>query len=151
MGGRRSTSFVREEALGLLLALWFAGALCAPAMAQPDDPCEDPSLLPQLEMNICLERFYQAADVELNRIWPEARATAKVFDADTPLGFEKGADAALLVSQRAWLAYRDSQCALAGFEARPGSSLHGMLLWTCMWELTDQRTKQLNEFIDSHH
>ena len=53
----------------------------------------------------------------------------------------KGADKALLAAQRAWIAYRDSQCELAGFEAR-GGSMEPMLVSGCLADLTRKRARR---------
>ena len=51
-----------------------------------------------------------------------------------------------LPAQRGWIAYRDGQCELAGFEAR-GGSMEPMLVSGCLADLTRKRTKELKEFI----
>ena len=48
--------------------------------------------------------------------------------------------------QRGWIAYRDGQCELYGFEAR-GGSMEPMLVSGCKADMTRARTKELREFI----
>jgi uncharacterized protein YecT (DUF1311 family) len=115
----------------------------APAFAQEDIDCNN--AIAQQDMNYCAEKDFEAADAELNAIWKEAKAAAKAMDAE----FEepmKGAEKALIAGQRGWIAYRDGQCELAGWEAH-GGSMEPMLVSDCEAELTRIRTKELKDFI----
>ena len=123
----------------LLVALT-AFAVATPTLAQS-----------QADVKIQVARDAYAADVALNA---QYRATMAVMakddavrNADLKQGIEKPDgdptyQAALLASQRAWLAYRDAECRLAGFEYRGGSSesLAGGL---CVVTLTKARTAEL--------
>ena len=128
----------------LLFAALAVLSLCLPASAQEDVDCEN--AMTQAEMNYCEAQSYQAADAELNAVWDEARAAAKETDASLHDDL-KGADAALLAGQRGWLAYRDGQCELSGFEAR-GGSMEPMLVSGCLRELTEKRTEELRRYIE---
>ena len=99
----------------------------------------------QQDMNNCAASDYEAADAELNAVWKQARAVAKDLDAELSDDL-KGADKALLAGQRGWIAYRDGQCELAGFEAR-GGSMEPMLVSGCLADLTRKRTQELKQFI----
>ncbi len=118
-------------------------AVASPAAAQDEIDCEN--AMAQQDMNACAYKDYEAADAELNAVWKQARATAKDLDAELS-GDLKGAEKALLAGQRGWIAYRDGQCDLAGFEAR-GGSMEPMLVSGCLADLTRKRTKELQEFI----
>lgn len=122
--------------------LLLASAL--PAIAQEDIDCSN--AMAQQEMNYCAAKDLEAADTELNAVWKEARAAAKAIDAEQTEEYWKGADKALLAGQRGWIAYRDGQCELYGFEAR-GGSMEPMLVSGCKAEMTRARTKELREFI----
>lgn len=124
--------------LATLLAL-----AAAPAAAQEVD-CQNAEA--QQDMNICAAQDYDAADAELNRVWKDAVARARVVDADQE-GNLKGAEQALKAGQRGWIAYRDGQCTLAGFEAR-GGSMEPMLVSNCLAGLTRARTKELADFVE---
>jgi len=118
--------------------------LAGPAAAQEDKvDCEN--AMAQQDMNYCANQDYEAADKELNAVWAEAKQTAKDLDAELSEDL-KGAEKALLAGQRAWIAYRDGQCELAGFEAR-GGSMEPMLVSGCLADLTRRRTRELNAFI----
>ena len=120
--------------------------LCAaaPAFAQDDIDCNN--AVAQQDMNYCAAKDFETADAELNAVWKDAKATAKEMDAefDEPM---KGAEKALVAGQRGWIAYRDGQCELAGWEAH-GGSMEPMLVSGCMAELTRARTKELKDFIE---
>jgi uncharacterized protein YecT (DUF1311 family) len=116
----------------------------SPAATQDEEvDCEN--AMAQQDMNACAAKDYEAADVELNAVWKKARAAAKEMDAEYSDDL-KGADDALVAAQRGWIAYRDGQCDLAGFEAR-GGSMEPMLVSGCLADLTRKRTKELQEFI----
>ena len=123
-------------------ALALLCAAAAPAAAQDDIDCSNQ--MAQQVMNICAARDYEAADAELNAVWKQARAVAKDLDAELSDDL-KGADKALLAGQRGWIAYRDGQCELAGFEAR-GGSMEPMLVSGCLADLTRKRKQELKQF-----
>jgi uncharacterized protein YecT (DUF1311 family) len=116
--------------------------LSYPVFAQ-NDQIDCANATAQADMNICAARDYEAADKELNAVWKEAHAAAKETDADQPKEW-KGAEKALLAGQRGWIAYRDGQCELAGFEAR-GGSMEPMIVSGCKADLTRARTKELRD------
>ncbi len=74
------------------------------AFAEDDVDCENAQN--QMEMNFCAAQDFQTADADLNALWKDARAAAKSLDAEQSAEL-KGAVAALLAAQRAWITYRD--------------------------------------------
>jgi uncharacterized protein YecT (DUF1311 family) len=102
----------------------------------------------QLEMTYCSEQEYDAADKLLNRQYQAARKTMKAWDADADLSGSEGADAALLKSQRAWIAYRDSQCEFYGFQGH-GGSIEPQLIYDCQRDLTVKRTAEIKELSEA--
>lgn len=131
-------------------------ALCAVALAglgssawaqeEPQPDCENP--MTQLDMNICAGEDFSQADAALNAVYGDV--TAAMRDKDSELEELSpdlvGAVDALKKAQRAWIAYRDGHCELAGFEAR-GGSMESMLVSGCMAELTRARTKELESLL----
>ncbi len=109
-----------------LLLPW---ALCAPlaaaAASDPDWPrsCDEN----QQTMNACAYQRAEKADRELNALYGPL---AKGEDTD---GRKK-----LLAAQRAWIQYRDLECAYEGAEAE-GGSLQPQLIADCRNTLTRQR------------
>lgn len=102
----------------------------------------------QTEMNACAYQDWEAADAVLNALWPQARAVTKAQDADLPEEL-KGADQALLNAQRAWIAFRDAQCASEGFAMRGGSA-EPLLIYGCMASLTEDRVEDLRAVIEGY-
>lgn len=129
----------------LMLAATFlllSAPLAAAQDGEPEVDCENAQA--QIEMNICADRDYQAADGELNAAYKAAMAAAREMDEQAGEMGEHyvGAVDALKRAQRAWIGYRDGQCELAGFEAR-GGSMEPMLVSGCLADLTRKRTAEL--------
>ncbi|UCI08623.1 lysozyme inhibitor LprI family protein [Mesorhizobium sp. B1-1-8] len=100
----------------------------APAAWAEDCDRNDDS---QSMMNICADADFQAADARLNAAYKELVGRNDVKS-----------NKLLQTAQRAWIAFRDAECAYstAGSE---GGSIHPMELSQCLTELTNARTKQL--------
>ncbi len=126
----------------ILLALFAAQAATAP---------ECTKFSTQSELNACAAIRYRDADKELNAVWPAARRAMRDIDREAGRYGDQdrraGYDATLLASQRAWLRYRDAQCALAGYSAR-GGSMEPMLVNGCKAQLTSARILFLRDLID---
>jgi uncharacterized protein YecT (DUF1311 family) len=125
--------------------------LCCTASAdaqQPEPDCR--KAVTQMDLNICADQDYRAADAELNKTYRLAVAAMQATDkelGDIDSAYA-GALEALKKAQRAWIGYRDGQCELAGFEAR-GGSMGPMLISGCLAELTRKRTAELKELMES--
>ncbi len=131
---------MRLAAVVLLLSV-----LPVTSLAQ-ESTCEEAQT--QAEMNACAYQDWEAADAALNALWPQARAVMKAQDADLPDEL-KGADQALLNAQRAWIAFRDAQCASEGFAMRGGSA-EQLLIYGCMASLTEDRVEDLRAVIEGY-
>jgi uncharacterized protein YecT (DUF1311 family) len=127
----------------LLAAFVLVFAAASPAAAQDEIDCEN--AMAQQDMNACEAKDYEAADAELNAVWKQARGAAKDLDAELSEDL-KGAEDALIAGQRGWIAYRDGQCELKGFDER-GGSMEPMVVSGCLADLTRKRTKELKEFM----
>jgi uncharacterized protein YecT (DUF1311 family) len=90
----------------------------------------------QSEMNREAAEEADAADKELNQVYKELMAT-----------LDDEGKALLKASQRAWIAYRDAECAFAADEVR-GGSMAPLLYSTQMTALTDERTAVLLERLE---
>ncbi|MFZ2997061.1 lysozyme inhibitor LprI family protein [Sphingobium sp.] len=118
----------------MLLILLAAAASCANAQTQS-------------QMTQCAAQAYASADAAMTRQWKVTQAAMKRLDArDTSRGGGFGYAAALLASQRAWLAYRDRQCVIAAGEFA-GGSMQPMAAAQCKERLTHARTKELKALI----
>ena len=115
----------------------FAGAAfllplaCADARAAGSVDCKHAVV--QADMNVCADRDYQKADALLNATFKDATKDADARTLDL-----------LRKAQRAWIAFRDAECAYqtAGDE---GGSIQPMDYSLCMTRLTKLRTQQLKE------
>lgn len=134
---------MRLASPGAALALClFLGAGAAAAAGADDLDCSN--AMTQSDMTACSQEDYEAADVALNAAYRKTMARAQAMDKDfAEIGEGMvGAVDALKAAQRAWIAYRDAQCELAGFEAR-GGTMEPMLVAGCLAELTTKRTDEL--------
>lgn len=114
------------------------------AAAQGEPDCKAPQT--QADMTICAGKDYDKADKQLNVEYQKLRKLLserdKAADADG-----KGATDALVTAQRAWVAFRDANCALAGFQAR-GGSMEPMLISACLADMSGKRAEELKSLTD---
>ena len=124
-----------------------AALLLAQAAAVPVD-CS--GAITQQDMNWCATQDFFKADAALNAQWEITAAAMRERDADTQTldDGRLGYFAQLLAAQRAWLEFRDAHCASAGYAAR-GGSMEPMLVALCRTDLTEQRTRQLQELLEA--
>lgn len=128
------------RAAAFALALW--------PLAAPAQPVNCANAMAQADLNACAAQDWQAADDQLNAVWPKARAALKAMDADLPDEL-KGGEQALLEAQRAWIIFRDAQCKAEGFPMRGGSA-EPLLVYGCMTELTRHRTEVLTRLTEGY-
>ena len=124
-------------------------ALLVLAQASPDPAWNCAQPVAQQEMNWCAAREYERADAIMNRQWSTTAAEMKRRDVngEYPRDARQGFFATLLDAQRAWLKYRDAQCASEGYLFR-GGSMEPLLVSTCRTRLTEERTQQLRYLIE---
>ncbi|TIU49023.1 MAG: lysozyme inhibitor LprI family protein [Mesorhizobium sp.] len=115
---------MRRIFLSAVLAVLAASAA---ARAQECDRSDDS----QQMMNICAGEDYQAADAKLNA------AYQALIGSD-----DAGGKRLLQVAQRAWISFRDAECA-HNTAASAGGSIHAMEVSQCLTRLTNDRIKQL--------
>ena len=128
----------------MLSATFLAGA--QDAWAQEDPNCAEP--VTQRDMNACADIEYDKADKDLNAAYKQLRT--KMSDWDKSADEEsKGAVDALVAAQRAWVAFRDANCEVAGFEAR-GGTMESMLVSSCLADMSTKRAAELRELSDSY-
>jgi uncharacterized protein YecT (DUF1311 family) len=120
--------------------------LDAPTSAQQPRPdCKEPQT--QADMTICAGLDLADADTALNAQYQVTRKTLKERDAGVSTEL-KGGEEALIKAQRAWLSYRDAQCASVGFQAR-GGSMEPMRVSSCEADLTRKRTAELKALVNN--
>jgi uncharacterized protein YecT (DUF1311 family) len=96
--------------------------------------CNNPQT--QSEMNICASIAYQNADRKLNQVYrqllPKLSAARK----------QK-----LISTQQAWIKFRDSSCEFET-SAYEGGSIAPMIYSNCLADVTEQRTKDLQRYLE---
>ncbi len=118
----------RSHVLGGLVA----GLLAVPAFA---DGCDD--AMSQFDMTACHGDAFKVADKALNATY--RRIEGRLRD-------DPQTKKLLVAAQRAWIAFRDAQCAFSASDAA-GGSIHPMTVSICLTDLTTARTRQLATFL----
>lgn len=116
------------------------------AMAQ-DSNCTDPQT--QAEMNICSFEAFEAADAQLNKLWPQvlerARSTDEFIRESDPDAATAEQD--MLDAQRAWIRYRDGHCSSQTLRYY-GGSIAPLMRNSCAAELTQTRVEQFETYLE---
>ncbi|WP_279483126.1 lysozyme inhibitor LprI family protein [Aureimonas sp. SK2] len=110
----------------LALAAIALAAVTLPATAEEID-CTDPQT--QTDMTLCAQADLDTADERLNALYATMRERLKGDDAKLTL---------LRDAQRAWVAYRDAECAFQS-SAVEGGSAQPMVEAQCATEKTTRR------------
>jgi uncharacterized protein YecT (DUF1311 family) len=94
------------------------------------------SLQTQTDLTLCAAKYFEEADARLNETFN--RLSAKLGAEERPK---------LIEAQRAWIKYRDAQCA---FETQltTGGSIHPMEVAQCAAALTKEQTRKLERQIN---
>ena len=92
----------------------------------------------QLELNMCADQEFKETDAELNRVYNRLRVR---------LNDDAAAKDLLTEAQRAWLAFRDAECAFSTSESA-GGSIHPMLVASCRTGLTKDRVDALRDYLE---
>jgi uncharacterized protein YecT (DUF1311 family) len=100
----------------------------------------------------CTNTAYSEADKVLTKTYRSIQAGLKTTQpGDSEADDKKEEFKRLLVSERAWITYRDAECDLQGIEMLGGSG-EGLVIGTCLYSLTAQRVKDLDDlFGDGAH
>lgn len=125
----------------IFIASFFVSLSATVALADTQaSPCS--AARSTVEINECVDKIYRAADAELNRVYAEARAEARTRAVWGPeyAGYEN----ALIASERAWIALRDTNCHLEGEAWGKGSGRTAAQIG-CLTRETQSRTKYLND------
>lgn len=129
---------------GVLWGLILVAVLVSPTLAEEKVDCNN--AMTQLEMATCANIDWQQADEELNAAYKAAMSKMRETDEFLPED-QRGAAETLREAQRAWIPYRDKACDAYGFQAR-GGTMEPMLVYGCRAQLTEQRTKELEELTE---
>ena len=116
-----------------------ADAVAEPCMAEPGDETT-------IGMSMCLQAETEGWDVLLNREYRATMDHMAAMDEDEREYFPEYATRvdSLRAAQRAWIAFRDAECALAYAEWGSGSHRH-IAGTACFAEMTMERTIALRD------
>lgn len=123
-------------AIVALAATFIFGAAAAAAQNTRLYPVTDCSrLTSQAELNQCAGANHEAADAALNRLYRKLMAE------------QTGAASRqrLIEAERAWIAYRDKECAYQVGPQQEGGSIWPMEMSNCLEELTAARIRELSK------
>lgn len=115
-----------------------AGLILAAAPAFADDQVCDRNDQTQTGMNICAAADAAAADKKFNLLYQQLTAKA-----------EANEKTALRDAQRAWVAYRDKECAYETVGSE-GGSIRPMEELMCVTALTNARIKDFQKFLSGN-
>ena len=123
--------------------------LITAAAAQPQLDCHNP--VTQADINVCASRDAKAADAAMVTEYKIATVILGSMDREIDRKYDKrpSYSAALLSSQRAWLAFRKAQCEVEGYAAR-GGSVENIIIDECIAAVSEGRTKQIKEMLKSY-
>ncbi|QGM96260.1 lysozyme inhibitor LprI family protein [Methylocystis parvus] len=117
----------------LVFAVIFSGLLLTPAHA---DACMDKATA-QADMNECAAKAFHAADNELNASFRQLQRRLS-DDADT--------GKRLVSAQRAWVAFRDAECAFSS-SGVTGGTAYPMIYAMCLEGLTRKRVGDFKSYL----
>jgi len=118
---------MRLFATAILMILSAASAVYA-------DECADQT---QQGLDKCAGMAYAKADAALNSAYKEIIRRLKDDAATTKL---------LVTAQKAWIAYRDAECAFSS-SASAGGTIYPMVVSICLEAVTTERTKALGAYL----
>lgn len=105
------------------------------ASAVHANECAD--ALTQADMNACAARAYEASDAELNQLYRQI---------EQRLGDDADARGLLVAAQRAWLGFRDAECAFASSGVEGGSAWPSVRAM-CLDGLARKRVEELGQYL----
>lgn len=116
-------------------SLLLAGAVVLLSGAASAQDCSDPQT--QLDMNMCANGSFQKADKELNDKYQQILSRL-ADDADAAGLFR--------TAQRAWVPFRDAECAFVA-STYEGGSMQPMVLSGCLEEMTRKRIADFDGYL----
>jgi uncharacterized protein YecT (DUF1311 family) len=109
--------------------------LIASSSLHAEQVCGD--LTNQTEMNVCAGKAFEKSDAELNKLFKQTEGRLK-DDADTTK--------LLITAQRAWVSFRDAECAFSSSMVAQGS-VYPFVKNSCLEGLTQSRIKDLKVYL----
>lgn len=105
--------------------------------ARADDCDKAPD---QTSMNACMGKTYAQADDELNLLYQQiiGRLKGDTDSAETRT--------ALVAAQRAWIAFRDAECAFVGTRTT-GGTINPTIIASCRTDITNKRIGDFKAYL----
>ncbi|MBE9179859.1 DUF1311 domain-containing protein [Oculatella sp. LEGE 06141] len=97
--------------------------------------CDNPQT--QVEINICAQAGYEAADRQLNRVYQQLKNSLNSQEQEQ-----------LIEAEEAWIEFRDSNCELESSQFE-GGSIQPTIRYGCLEEMTRNRTAELQQQLES--
>ena len=88
-------------------------------------------------MKVCAGENYKKADKKLNQVYQQLKPKLRTSQQNR-----------LIDAQRAWIQFRDKSCAFEGAFAE-GGSLEPVLKTSCLTDVTEQRVKDLQGYLET--
>lgn len=117
-------------------------AVAGPALAQDIPGCENASS--NVELGTCAQAAYQRADKELNDLWPKVLSYIDGQGDYMPSDALQKWKATIIAAQKAWVTFKESDCAAVEYEWWGGSGA-GIAETSCLYAHTAQRVEDLKE------
>jgi len=117
-----------------LVILLFAAVLALLSSAHAED-CQNAAS--QRELNNCAHAAYEKSDAELNALYKQVTGRLKGDADQTKL---------LVAAQRAWIAFRDAECAFVSAPTT-GGSINPMVQANCRDRITSARVNDLKSYL----
>lgn len=95
------------------------------------DNCDEPAT--QLDMNLCAKAFHAEEDARLNEVYQSLKDN---LSADR--------QAKLVAAEKAWIAFRDQNCAFVRQQVS-GGSIEPSIYYGCLSQITASRTAELQQ------
>ena len=117
-----------------------AAVLAGPAFADDPPGCAD--LSSNVEIGQCTAEAYKKADAELNAFWPKVLASIDSQGDIMPPEALKTWKATVIAAQKAWITFKESDCAAVEYEWWGGSGA-SIAETTCLYSHTADRLADL--------
>ena len=112
-------------------------SICAMLIAVPVAYAYDCPDQTQPGLDVCADAAYKKADAGLNGAYKDILRRLKDDGAKTKL---------LVTAQKAWLTFRDAECAFSA-SGVAGGSIQPMVISLCLEKVTKERTKDLGVYL----
>ena len=132
--------FPKSALRRIVCAILLASGFIASGASGVQAACENATTT--VEMGGCLEKEYQRADADLNRVWKLVQKSIEASDY-VPADQREIWKQVLLEGQRGWIKLKENDCLKAVPYEWYGGSGAGVAAMSCAVEMTEARTAAL--------